>query len=234
MFKKKGTLLRILNLGFMAGVALAVCSLLQACTSGSSGDSDSTQLAIVALAVAQNANQTTTDTSCAGTGACKMFATNANVTKTTGVSGLDSQCASDSHKPSGGGTYKAMVADGTNRIACTTANCSGGTSEHTNWVLKPSKEYRRADGTTVIGTTTANGIFSFPLTAAIQTTVVGSNTTITGLNANWTSNGNDCSDFTTTTAVNFSSGLHDNTGTNLIYIGTAGCTNNAKIICVEQ
>jgi len=169
--------------------------------------------------------------SCSSSGFCKMFVTASNATTNAGIAGLDANCSSDSQKPSGGGTYKAMVSDGTNRRACTTANCSGGTSEHIGWVLKPSKQYRRADGTTVIGTTTASGVFSFPLSNAIQTTVTGTNSTATGLNADWTS-GNDCSDWSANT--NASNGLHDVTSDNLLFIGTSGCGNTMKVICVEQ
>ena len=194
------------------------------------GKTEDDNLVAATILLSQNS---TTSTSCSGSGTCKMFVTNANATLTAGISGLDSQCSSDANKPSGGGTYKAMVADGTNRIACTTANCSGGTSEHTNWVLKPSKEYRRADGSTVIGTTTANGVFSFPLTAAIQTTVVDTNSTVTGLENNWTSSTNDCTNFSVSGAST-SNGLHDSTSNNLLSVGPSGCGNTMKIICVEQ
>lgn len=141
---------------------------------------DNNDLLIGILLIASNSQTTSqTDTSCSA-GYCKMFVSLANATLNAGVSGLDSQCASDTNKPSGGATYKAMVADGTNRIACTTPNCAtGGTSEHTNWIFKPNKEYRRSDGTTIIGTTTANGVFSFPLTNEVQTSVVGTNSTVT-------------------------------------------------------
>ncbi|WP_244310336.1 DUF1554 domain-containing protein [Leptospira noumeaensis] len=44
----------------------------------------------------------------------------------TYIAGLDSQCASDVNKPSSSSTstYKALVADGTNRITCASANCT--------------------------------------------------------------------------------------------------------------
>lgn len=210
----------------LPGLLLVLLSVAGAAASaGCSSDSDNTPL-MAAIVLLNN-------TSCSGSGTCKIFVTSSNATLTSGISGLDSQCASDANKPSGGGTYKALVADGTNRIACTTANCSGGSSEHTEWVLKASKEYRRSDGTTVIGTTSSNGVFTFPLTAAIQTTVVGTNSTVTGLEKNWTSSANDCSNFSSA-AVNTSQGLHDQTDDNLLSIGTSGCGNNMKIICVEQ
>ncbi len=204
----------------VTGAALALQATTLAASGSSNGGSDS-------------GDGSTTDTTCAGTGACMMFRTSGNATTNAGISGLDANCASDAAKPSGGGTYKAMVADGTNRIACTTANCGGGTGEHTDWVLKPNKEYRRSDGTTVIGTTTANGVFSFPLTAEVETVTVGTNSTWTGLNTNWTSSTNDCSNWGST-ATTGTTGLHDQTNTNLLSIGTSGCANNAKVICVEQ
>ncbi|TGL16191.1 DUF1554 domain-containing protein [Leptospira meyeri] len=49
------------------------------------------------------------------------------------------------------------------------SNCaSGGTAEHTDWVLKPNQEYRRTDGYIVIGTTSASGIFIADLTNESQ------------------------------------------------------------------
>lgn len=223
----------LVGIGFYSIFFIALAGV--ACTQ-SDENSDDTLVAAAAVVVAQAqaaSSGSSSSTGCSGSGHCKMYVTNANATLNAGVTGLDSQCASDANKPSGSSTFKAMVADGTNRIACTSANCGGGTSEHTNWVLKASKEYRRTDGTTVIATTTANGVFSFPLTAAIQTTIVGTNSTVTGLNTNWTSSASDCTNFTSTGA-NTSNGLHDETSTNLLSIGTSGCGNTMKVICVEQ
>ncbi|MEQ9362884.1 MAG: DUF1554 domain-containing protein [Leptospirales bacterium] len=206
-----------------------------ACVTDDDGD-DTLTAAALALAAAQNVSSGgSSSTACSGSGHCILFVPAANAIVNTGVSGLDSQCNSAADKPSGGGTYKAMVADGTNRIACTTANCGTGTGEHTDWVLKPSKEYRRSDGSTVLGTTTANGVFSFPLTNAIKTAVVGTNSTRTGLETNWTSSANDCSNWGDNTAGSSSAGgLHDQTNSNLLNIGTSGCSNASKVICVEQ
>lgn len=213
--------------------ALLVATLFASCSDDKDNTAVTAAILLLQSSSAGSSDSGSTSTSCSGSGPCKIFITNANATLTAGISGLDSQCSSDANKPSGGGTYKAMVADGTNRIACTTANCSGGTGEHTDWVLKPGKEYRRADGSTVIGTTTANGVFSFPLSAAIQTTVVGTNATVTGLMTDWTSSANDCTNFSVSGA-NTQNGLHDETSANLLSIGTSGCGNTMKIICVEQ
>ncbi|XDD54390.1 DUF1554 domain-containing protein [Leptospira sp. WS4.C2] len=102
-----------------------------------------------------------------------------------------------------------------------------------DWVLKPNKEYRQSNGTTIVGTTTANGIFTFPLTNPFRSTVPNSNMTATGLNGNWTSNANDCSNWTGTGS--FTMALYNETTSDAIFAnGTAGCTNTAAIICVEQ
>lgn len=199
--------------------------------------------AAVAL-VTQNqssSSATTANTStgtCATTGYCKMFATAASAIKNAGITGFDNQCQNDTNKPSGGGTYKALATDGVNRKACTTANCSGGTSEHIGWVLKPNKEYRRKDGTTVIGTTTANGVFSFPLTNSVEilANLVITNGIVTGMNADWTSSANDCLDWTTNAGGNSSTvGTWDVTNSSFIGgAGTSGCSNVHMLVCVEQ
>ncbi|TDY72643.1 uncharacterized protein DUF1554 [Leptospira meyeri] len=207
--------------------------------------SENSDLSSAAVAlVTQNqssSSATTANTStgtCATNGFCKMFATAGAATKNAGIAGLDNNCQTDTNKPSGGGTYKALVTDGVNRKACTTANCSGGTSEHIGWVLKPNKEYRRKDGTTVIGTTTANGVFSFPLTNSVEilANLVITNGIVTGMNADWTSNASDCLDWTTNAGGNSTTfGTWDSTGSGLIGgVGTSGCSNVHMLVCVEQ
>lgn len=178
---------------------------------------------------------TNTSSGCSNNDHCKMFVTKSNAVLNGGFSGLDNQCKSDENKPSGGGTYKAMVADGTNRIACTSANCAtGGSSEHLDWVFKPNKEYRRADGTTVIGKTTINGIFESDLTNEISLVVNETNFMVTGLNANWTNSTNDCSNFSANTGnVSFGSQL-EKTIANVIANGNTICSSSRKLVCVEQ
>ncbi|PKA12234.1 hypothetical protein CH372_10220, partial [Leptospira meyeri] len=105
-----------------------------------------------------------------------------------GISGFDNHCNNSANKPSGSHTYKALISDGIKRRACSTANCSGGTSEHIDWVLKPNQQYKRKDGTTIIGTTNANGIFVSSLTNVIDPDMFdgASDHVFTGVNADWT------------------------------------------------
>lgn len=144
-----------------------------------------------------------------------------------GIVGADAICTSDSNKPAVG-TYKAFLTEGTARVACTTANCGGGAGEHTDWVLLPSTAYARADGT-AIGTTTAAGIFTFPLTNSLGTT----GTIWTGIATNWTTAANDCGDWNSLVA-NGTEGLSTATDNTSLSISIFGCGNSNRIYCVEQ
>lgn len=194
--------------------------------------------AVSALALVANNRSTgsTSDNSCSSAAYCKIFVSTASypaLNTNLGISGLDSYCNNATDKPSGGGTYKALVTDETTRIACTTANCSGGPSEHADWVLKANKQYRQSDGTTVIGTTNANGLFTFPLTNPPRTNWTGTMNTATGLRPNWTSSNNHCTGWRA--GGTFMAAQHNDTSSLAISnAGTMSCTDDARIICVEQ
>ncbi len=209
-------------LGILLIIGVAACE---------SDDGNQSTVTAAALILANNSSSSAT---CANSDYCRIFLTDSGTQGSrSGISGMDSFCSSDANKPSGDATWKALVVDGTNRIACTTANCSGGTSEHTDWVLKPSKEYRRTDGTTVIATTTANGIFSFPFTNQIKNTE-GIALNWTGLLTNWTT-GVDCENWTDDTLSELGrEGAYGNDGSEVISDGEAQCNSLRRIICVEQ
>ncbi|MCG6147441.1 DUF1554 domain-containing protein [Leptospira levettii] len=197
----------------------------------------------LAILVNNSSTSSSATPSCATTGTCKIFITNSTAPVTAGVSGIDAHCNNATNKPSGGGTYKALVTDGTSRRACTSANCTtGGTSEHIDWVLKPNQQYKRKDGTTVIGTTNANGLFPIPLTNSMEPNLLNStNYVITGLNADWI-NSNDCENWTTrapATSPNGLFGKHQETDMRAFAFAGTTCADledfyNAKAICVEQ
>ncbi len=84
-----------------------------------------------------------------------------------GVNGVDAFCMADANYP-GTGTFKAFVVNGSTRVACTTANCSGGASEHVDWVLQPCTDYTRVDGTPIGTTADEIGIFATSLTNAFS------------------------------------------------------------------
>lgn len=141
-----------------------------------------------------SANVANVNVTCADNGpsAKRIFITSTHDGDFGGISGADSFCMSDGNNPDAMATFKALLVDGTARVACTTANCGGGTGEHTDWVLDAGTQYKRASDNTVIGTTTANGVFT-TLSAAFAT---GGGYYWTGLNTDWTSDtGNDCSEW---------------------------------------
>ncbi len=108
-----------------------------------------------------------------------------------GISGADSICNSDAAKPAiVPNIYKAMIVDGTSRKASTTANAGDG---QIDWVLLPNTAYFRSNGTTQIMTTNANGIFIFGTLA--NSFEVAAIPYWTGLNTNWTTSANICSNW---------------------------------------
>ncbi|EOQ97178.1 PF07588 family protein [Leptospira wolbachii serovar Codice str. CDC] len=78
-----------------------------------------------------------------------------------GITGADAKCAADTNKPATG-TYKAMITDGTNRVACTTDNCGGGPGENFNWVFQPGEIYVRSTDSASLFTANASGIILAP------------------------------------------------------------------------
>ncbi len=156
--------------------------------------------------------------------------------------GADAFCASDSRKPSTG-TYKAMMTDGSTRVACTTAFCSGGTGEHVDWVLSPSTVYTRPDGT-VIGTTTSAGVFGsssgLTLTNSIWTVGFSANSHVwTGMDMdqrNWIyRSGAVCSGWSTSSSgTNGCYGTDSDTNDNAFNYLMEGCNTTNHLYCVEQ
>ncbi|MBF0443641.1 MAG: DUF1554 domain-containing protein, partial [Oligoflexales bacterium] len=159
-----------------------------------------------------------------------------------GVTKADSNCndINDPNRPPGASlTYKALIVDGTNRVACTSANCTtGGASENVNWVLKASTYYKNwvSSSSTVIGQTTSAGLFSFSISAKINT---GFNPCWTGLNADFTiknDGSSRCTSWTDNSAGPEGGSGQTNAQTSSLIDsgGTTPCNSSSKLICVEQ
>lgn len=146
---------------------------------------------------------------------------------------------SDTNYP-GTGTYKAMLVDNT-RTACTTANCSGGTSENLNWVLQANRTYNRVSDGATVGTTTSARIFTFPLTNVvggavnnIWTALKADWTTGAGTCSNWTSNSNAISAFYGYTQFTDSGSIHTTQSGLDTPAPCDGSTYFPALLCVEQ
>lgn len=166
---------------------------------------------------------------------CKVFATQATYDGGLGgISGADSHCNADTLRPAGG-TYKALLVDSGNRVACTTANCvTGGSSEHIDWVLQRNMQYNRIDGTPIT-LTNELALFVFPMTNAIDT---ASRPVWTGFDmvTPWSATaGSLCTDWTDPLGPGGRSATSDNTGYSTgMSNTTSGCGTTAALYCVEQ
>lgn len=151
---------------------------------------------------------------------CKIFSTaGVHGANFGGVAGADAVCAVDSNLPSGGGTYKALIA------------ASNRHPPATDWPLKPSTLYVQKNGT-VIGTTTSGAVLDFPLTNNF-----GATGTFhwTGLTSTWGISTDTCSDWTSSNgALNGEVGNDSSTSSSSIANGTNQCGGNQIIYCVEQ
>ncbi|TGL44778.1 DUF1554 domain-containing protein [Leptospira perdikensis] len=145
-----------------------------------------------------------------------------------GVSGADAICASDIQCPPGS-ICKAMILNGTTRVASATANLGDG---QIDWVLKPNAHYYLSDGVTLVSNTNGTSLFQFPFTTAVDSVNYG---TWFGGVAGWIYDTNT-SCFTWTAVVNTESGyiLRTQQTSNLFLGATYACNNLLKLLCVEQ
>ncbi len=213
-------------------IIVFACSLFPSCGKIiSGGTSDGSSL--------EDAAQSTDSTS---SGACsngrkRIFVTAGSYSGNLGgVAGADAYCMSASNKPAGTSTYKALIVDGSSRVACTTASCSGGTAEHVGWVLAASTPYYRTDCATWINTTNSNGLLSFGLTNPISTSNVGA---WTGMNNTWRTTANTCGSWTSSSSgSNGDLGFANYSNSGAINIGGASspdsCDTSYRLYCVEQ
>ena len=163
-----------------------------------------------------------------------------------GVSTADSYCnGSDTAKPTGIGTatYKAMIVDGSSRVATTTGTDDTG---QIDWVIKPGYYYylwsggSGSDATSRLFIADAYGLIPFPMLRPFGAT----GGYWTGMNSNMTTastSGDNCSKWTLTNGevdpfpdLYAEYGSSDATDTTSISSGTDTCSAVKRIICVQQ
>lgn len=176
--------------------------------------------------------RSTRTASCADRGFCYIYSSqNPPATGSYGgIAGADAMCSQDAARPAAATyTIKAFLV-GTTRRASLTASAGDG---QLDWVLRSNQQYRRSDGTTVIGTTGSNALFTFPLAASFGTVGIGFRT---GLNVNWTTVGNDCLSWTDGSVGQTSEiGTANQTNNTAIGGGNITCSNPGYyLMCVEQ
>lgn len=147
------------------------------------------------------------------------------------ISGIDSDCTANA-------VGAGLPASNYRALLMTT----GGTTirnQNTNWVLKPNKEYRRQNGTTVIGITNSSSVFSI-FSGNLTNSFVGAFTNVySGITVTsdtvWTPNANNCSNWTSAAAAaaqgangNFTNVLSIDSGT------SQTCNTGVAVYCIEQ
>lgn len=155
----------------------------------------------------------------------------------TGIEGADNLCAlaKDNEQPALPGTgseYRALLIDSINRVACTSINCAGGSSEHVDWVLRANTSYKRPDGT-VVFTTNASGIFL--MTAGLNAPLTAAGQWWTGMDSDWMELGpSTCTDWTDTVG-NGAFGVGAVTGATAFADGGFGgdCSIHLSLLCVR-
>jgi hypothetical protein len=148
-----------------------------------------------------------------------------------GITGADTICNSDGAKPSIlPNVYKAMLVDGVSRKASTTANAGDG---QIDWILLPNTSYFRTDGTTQIMTTNANSIFVFgSLTNSFLTTMTSY---WTGLNADWTTFGSHCTNWTMTGGNSRAGDGTPTNGNSITGMSNINCNvTTPYLLCIQQ
>lgn len=144
-----------------------------------------------------------------------------------GVAGADAECQAAAPIP---GTFKAMIVDGVNRVACTSSSCGTGAGEHIDWPVEPSTAYYNLSGD-VIGTTDANALFTFPLDNAVSPRGVE---VWTGLNGDWTT-GDTCAGWTDGVSAFGVNGIASRLDDSSIAAYDQNCDRtNITLYCVQQ
>lgn len=147
------------------------------------------------------------------------------------IASADAKCMADAVAIAAGGTWRALIAEpnAPGRRASLTANAGDG---QISWVLRNSFDYYRADGTTPLFTTNANGLFVF----GNYTNSMGGGLAWTGLNSDWTSKSvaGTCTGWASAAGTG---GTGDTSQTNNTSINSTDplCNGPAhSLICVEQ
>lgn len=157
-----------------------------------------------------------------------------------GVAAADGICASDAASLGYAGTFKAFLnsVQGSSRIASLTADTGDG---QVDWVLAANTNYYRADGTTLIGTTTSGAIFD--TLSGLTNSITGSGDNYwTGFLSDWTSGSDtsDLCDFSSVTSWSNSGGAFGRYGngsfttSGAIAQATQNCSTVIHLLCVRQ
>ncbi len=162
----------------------------------------------------------------------RVYFTNSNQSGAIGgIAGMNNICKSNTNNPYGMNNreWKFLGSHTTDQRACLAPNCTN-ISENINWAMSPFTTYIRGIDMTKVFTTNSSGITTFPLLSSIDSS---SQISWTGLNSDWTSSSDNCSNWNVNTGFG-ASGITDALNSNLIFSTLSDCSIGYKLICVEQ
>lgn len=144
-----------------------------------------------------------------------------------GVPGADVICATNPKCPLGS-LCKAVIINGTSRIASVTANLGDG---QVDWVLNPNTHYYRTDGATLISNTNSTALLQIPFSNVIDSNVTGS---WIGSASGWVYGPNHCQNWSDNT--NFYTGNSFRTlNTDITFFGgNFSCNVPYYLLCTEN
>ncbi|MCG9874854.1 MAG: DUF1554 domain-containing protein [Leptospiraceae bacterium] len=156
-----------------------------------------------------------------------------------GVSGADTICQNEKTNnfaslPGANSDYKAILVDGSNRIACVAGNCNTAAGNNSNWPLIANTQYFRPDNQVIFQTNGA-GIFVLgALSNAFSNS--GTDRWWTGLVTNWTSSTDDCANWISNGGAVFGIfGLGGATDDSSISdFSSDACSTSKKLLCVRN
>ena len=137
------------------------------------------------------------------------------------IAKADAFCMQSTAKPATG-TYKALLADGTNR------------SSTLDWVFAPSTRYALPNLRTTITTTDAAGALVFPLSSAWGPTLGTGDDTWTGLTTTAATHASTCGGWTIGSGSTGMCGRPTVTTTGALSVAGAQCGLFRRLVCVEQ
>ena len=151
----------------------------------------------------------------------------------------DALCMQDTAYP-GAGTYKAMLVDNGNRVACSTGYCPGGAAENRDWAMLPGTSYYRPDGTTYIGKTTAYSLIIAPLAVTFHSKTAPADYWTGMLDGAQLWSARDCDVAGVSWQLGNACGENGGVGQGAVmtyfsYANSSACCNSLRrLLCVEQ
>jgi surface protein len=154
-------------------------------------------------------------------GNLRVFITHATITGDLGgVGGADQVCANDLNKPSGGGTFRALLGSiGPLRAP-----------PNSDWPLRANTTYYQKNGTTPAVSTDSVGQFNSPFSSVLDPEYPSVNYWV-GLRQDWLHSGSDCNAWTSSQDTDFAT---VSVGNAWVIVFDQDCSTPRHLLCIEQ